>query len=240
MRAEQSEKLFKHIANRAEHQGLQVNGKKMTLLAISGARSYQARAHIYDQNQERVDSVANLKTLGFIFNETGTVKDQIQTLIDKVNTRTWTLRELANGGFTEAERLEVYKTMIRPIIEYSSVVYNSMLTQEQEEDLEKVQTRALKNIYGHVYSRRQLYQMSGIETLKERRDRACLKFAQKLANNPRFACWLPRKRAGSRQQQTEEYVEYPARTDRRKNSPLFHFRRLLNTNRVQYDVRRMH
>ena len=151
-------------------------------------------------------------------------------LISKVNTRTWTLRELANSGFSESERLEVYKTMIRPIIEYSSVIYNSMITQEQEEELERVQTRAQKNVYGHVYSKRQLMQMSELETLKERRDKACLKFAQKLASNAKFAGWFPQRKAGSRQRQEEEYVEYPARTDRRKNSPLYHFRRILNMN----------
>lgn len=101
--------------------------------------------------------------------------------------RTWTLHEQANSGFTEAERLKVYTKMIRPVLEYSSVIYHSMLTQELEEKLENVQTRALKNIYGHVYSKRQVLQMSGLATLKERRESACLKFANKMVLNPRFA-----------------------------------------------------
>ena len=153
--------------------------------------------------------------------------------------RTWELRELANSGFSEKESLKVYKTMLRPIVEYSAVVYNFITTQEQEDDLERVQTRALKDIYGHVYSRKTLMKMSGLETLKERRDKASLKFVQKLANNPRFGGWFPQKRSSSRQLNTQEYVEYPARTDRRRNSPLYHYRRLLNMNRVQYDVRKM-
>ena len=208
-------------------------------MAISGARSYQAKTHIYDVNRTRIDSSTNLKALGFIFNDSATVKPQVDALISKINTRTWTLRELANAGFTEKERLEVYKTMLRPIIEYSSVVYGPMLTQEQEDELERVQTRALKNIYGHVYSKRQLLEISGLESLGDRREKASLKFAQKLANNPRFSGWFPKKRSSSRQQIREEYVEYPARTDRRRNSPLFYYRRLLNNNRINYDVRNM-
>ena len=38
--------------------------------------------------------------------------------------------------------------------------------------------------------------------------------------------------------QTSSYVEMQARTDRRRNSPLFYFRRILNEDRVDYDVRK--
>ena len=241
VRARQSEEMFKYISQAAGEQGLQVNSKKTALLAISGARSYTARTHIYDAQDNRIDSSSTLKTLGFTFNSSATVSDQIEILVNKMSMRTWTLRELANGGFTEKERLEVYKTMIRPIVEYSSVVYNSMLTKEQEKAIENVQTRALKSIYGYVYTKAQVLQMSGLETLAERRERACHKFAVKLANNPRFAGWFPKRKTRARTggDQNQEYVEYQARTDRRKNSPLFYYRRLLNNNRVNYDVRQM-
>ena len=118
IRAMQSENFFNHISAAAVQQGLQVNTKKTALLAISGTRSYTAKTHIYDSNNNRVDSAATLKIFGFVFNDSATVSDQIGALI-KVNKRTWILRELAKSGFTEKELLEVYKTMLRPILEYS-------------------------------------------------------------------------------------------------------------------------
>ena len=151
--------------------------------------------------------------------------------------RVWTLRELANCGFSEEERLQVYKTMLRPVLEYSSIIYHPMLSEEQENHLEKLQIRALKNIYGHIYSARQLLEISKLDTLAQRRLKACQKFANKLASNERFNSWLPKKGTRSRNKASEQYIEYPARTDRRRNSPLFYIRRLLNTNRVNYDVR---
>ena len=239
VRASQSEVMFNHISRQAKEKGLLVNSKKTSLLAVSGARSYLAKAHIYDSDNTRIDSEETLKILGFVFNNNGTVNDQVESLVKKVNQRTWTLRELAKCGFSEQERVKVYVTMIRPILEYSSVVYSSMLTQDLDEKIEKVQIRALKNIYGHIYSRRQVLEMSGLETLRERREKACLKFANKMVNNPRFAGWFPKRRARGRTGASESFVEYPARTDRRRDSPLFYFRRLLNTQRVEYDVRVM-
>ena len=192
VRAMQSEQMFNHILQAATAQGLQVNSKKTSLLAISGARGYRAATHIYDTTKTRIDSEGKPKVLGFLFDEEATVSEQVESLIRKINIRIWTLRELAGSGFNEKERLQVYTTMLRPIIEYSSVVYNSMLTAEQEEELERVQTRALKSIYGHVYSGTKLLEMSGLRTLKERREAASLKFAIKTSENPRFAGWFPK------------------------------------------------
>lgn len=237
VRATQSEMLFNYIAAAAKDQGLLVNTNKTTLLTISGARSYQAKSHIYDADNNRVDSKPTLKILGFIFNETGTVADQIEALTKKFNMRTWTLRELSKNGFSETECLKVYTTMLRPIIEYSAVVYHSMLSKEQAEQLEKLQVRALKCIYGHVYSAAQLLKISQLPTLAERRQKACLRFAQKTSLNHRFSNWFPKRVKKLRGQHKEEFVEYQARTDRRKNSPLFYYRRILNTDRVEYDVR---
>ena len=112
-----------------------------------------------------------------------------------------------------------------------------MLTSEQTKELERLQSRALKNIYGYVYSHKKLLEMSGIKTLEERREEACLKFAVKTANNPRFALWFPMRRTGSRRSSELKYAEQHARTDRRMNSPLFYYQRILN-NRVSYDVRK--
>ena len=87
-RASQSEKMFNHISTQAKKQGLLVNSRKTALLAVSGARSYQAKALIYDNDNTRIDSQENLKILGFIFNQSATVHDQIYSLIQKVNQRT--------------------------------------------------------------------------------------------------------------------------------------------------------
>ena len=117
--------------------------------------------------------------------------------------RIWTLRELRrHGGFSENELLKMWYTTpwsIRPVVEYSSVIYHPMLTTEQSKDLERLQARALKNIYGYVYSHKKLLELSQLRTLEEERSiEACLKFAMKTANHPRFSSWFPMRRTGTR------------------------------------------
>ena len=54
-----------------------------------------------------------------------------------------------------------------------------MLTQEQESTVERQQYFVLRNIvYVFTYSNRDLLELSGLLTLKERREEVCLKFAR--------------------------------------------------------------
>ena len=73
VRATETEGIFQRISTNAKSKGLLVNAKKTNLLVVSASRSYEARAHIYDENNNRIDSTDTLKTLGFIFNNRGDI-----------------------------------------------------------------------------------------------------------------------------------------------------------------------
>ena len=234
-RAGASERTFRHIASNAQAQGLKINTNKTTILTTSAATSYQARSHIYDNDNQRIDCVPTLKTLGFTFNREGSVSNQVDNLCRRFRSRTWTLRDLRKSGFTTEELLRVYKSTIRPTIEYSAVIYHSMLNTEQENLIEWQQTRALKNIFGNEYSQARLLQMSGVPSLKERREAACLRFATKMSGNVRFEHHFRRRQSGARSKERTEFVEMRARTNRRMNSPLYYYRRILNRDRVHYN-----
>ena len=121
--------------------------------------------------------------------------------------------------------------MIRPVADYGSVVYHSSLTDEQDELLDSLQNNALKCIYGPGLSGRKMRQMSGLPSLRSRREVLCDKFAAKCAANPLFAAWFPLKtgRSSARNGKKQEiYLEKKARCDRLHNSPFFYFRRRLN------------
>lgn len=149
-RALESEKLFNHISERALQKGLKVNASKTNLLVVSASRSYEARAHFYDKEGTRIDSSKTLKALGFTFNSKGDVSTQIANLCTQFRQKVWALRHLRKAGFTEPELIEVYKTYIRPTIEYSAPIYESMLTQEQVTQVERLQYFALRNIFGFM------------------------------------------------------------------------------------------
>ena len=234
-RAGKSECLFKHISKQAKQQGLFVNSKKTTLLTISNAVSYNARSHIYDSEQQRIDCEPTLKMLRFIFNQQADVTDQVQTLCKRFRARTWALRHLRKAGLSEQDLVKVYTSTIRPVIEYTAVIYHPMLTAELTGLIEKQQTRALKNIYGNMYSQRRLLELSQLPTLEQRRIDACLRFAQKMSNNPRYQHHFRKRYTRARAGGHQEYLELPARTNRRMNSPLYHYRKILNSERKHYD-----
>ena len=238
-RVARSERMFRHIVRRAKSKGMLVNSAKTTLLAVSAANSYESRAHFYDEDNQRINNSLTLKALGFNFNAKGDVSTQVEDLCKKFRRKVWSLRHLRKSGFDEKELLRVYETYIRPTIEYSAPIYHPMLTCAQSTQIERLQFFALKNIYGFVYSQRELLSMSGLSTLEQRREQACLRFARKTAANPTFTSWFPKRRNNRVRNNQEHYVEMGARTERRRNSPIYYYRRLLNENRIPYNNKKI-
>ena len=103
-----------------------------------------------------------------------------------------------------------------------------MLTDQQDERIERLQSTALRYIYGYVLSYAAMRDMSGLETLRSRRIAACDKFASKCVASDRFSQWFPEARPTRRSRHTHQYVEMFARRERLKNSPLYYMRRRLN------------
>ena len=159
------------------------------------------------------------------------MEEHVRSISRKYKMRYWTLRNLKNSGFSNEELVTVYKTIIRPVADYACAVYHSLLTDEQDEALDRLQNHALKCIFGPDLSGRKLRELAGITTLRKRREDICEKFAKKLAASPLFTHWFPLRqtRASNRNGvQQEKYLEEKARCDHLKNSPLYYFRRILN------------
>ena len=139
----------------------------------------------------------------------------------------WVLINLRKFGFTQDELVRVYLMNIRPVADYAAVVYHSLMTDEQDEILERQQNFALKLIYGPKISAAKMRQKAGICTLRDRRITLCDRFAAKAAADPVFKKWFPLK-AGRQTRTSMKYEEKYARCDRLKNSPIFFMRRRLN------------
>ena len=150
------------------------------------------------------------------------------TIRKKFRQRFWTLFNLKKNGFSEEELVKVYKTCIRPVADYLDVVYHAMLTDDLDEELDRLQNHALRIIYGPRKGGSTLRKLAGVTTLRERRIQHCDKFAEKCAGSSRFEHWFPQKRGRRSARSGEKYVEKFARCERLRSSPLFFFRRRLN------------
>ena len=226
----QCQNTFRAVIRKAEERGMKVNSKKTAMTCISGAQSYEARAHIFDGGGERVKSGPTMKLLGFHMSSSPTVHAHVDALCKRMRQKYWVLYHLKKTGFTEEELAKVYRTCLLPFLDYCSVVYHAMLTDDQDQKVERLQAAALRCIYGYDTSYARMRELASVTTLRQRRIDACDKFANKCLGIPRFASkWFPLKTSGrSGIRGNDLYKEEYARCNRLLNSPVFYMRRRLN------------
>ena len=120
--------------------------------------------------------------------------------------------------------------MIRPVAEYCSSVFHTMISQSDSLELERIQAQALKGIFGWKLSYSKLLEKSGIERLDMRGENRFLELAKKMQQSSRFASWFPLRlnRRPELRDTGEKFKIYPATNERFANSPLNQMHRKLN------------
>ena len=119
----------------------------------------------------------------------------------------------------------IYILYIRSLVDYSS------LTREQEQKLERIKKTCLRVILGEMYiSYEAALEMSGLQTLKVRREIRCLKFSLKCIKQPKNQRIFPLndRRFGQNLQSREAFEVNWARTQKYKQSAIPYCQRLLN------------
>ena len=223
-----TQNVFRHIVRAAESRGMRVNAAKTNMLCVSDALNFRAQCFIEDREGTRITSAKKMKLLGWHFSDKPTPAAYIEVLKRRFRERYWTLRHLKHNGFTEGDLVRVYTSIIRPVADYMMEIYHSMATDRQDEEIERLQTHALRCIYGPGLSGRKLREKADLTTLRERRIEACDRFALKCSRSDRFEHWFPKREGRRSARRGEEFVEEYARCDRLFNSPLFYMRRRLN------------
>ena len=230
-RAIKSERLFARINELADTIGMQVNSQKTQMLCIN-PRNYMDVNTYINYGPETIKSTNTMKILGFTFDERPNASKHVETTIDKFHARLWTLRFLKRSGLDEGRLLDVYNSVVRSAVEYCAVVYHSMIPRYLSDQLEVLQRRALKIIFGWNCDIATVMASKGIETLEARRESAVLKFALKNESVEKYGKrWFQKNeeldvelRPGTRNM----YKEKRCRTERMKSNPVTHMTKMLN------------
>ena len=141
------------------------------------------------------------------------------------------MRTVSSFGLDKEELKNIYFLFVRSVLEQSATVWHSSLTQENKDDLERVQKSAIRIIMGNEYKG---YQKSldklDMETLDARRDSLCLNFALKTAKNPKMKKMFPLKHKHHVMQtrQPEKCDVQHENTERLKKSSIIYMQNLLN------------
>ena len=142
------------------------------------------------------------------------------------------LHKIAEFSAPIDNMVTIYVSYIRSILEQSCTVWHSSLTLEDSEDLERVQKSAMRIILKDQYhSYEQALQTLMLAKLSDRREKLCLKFAKKAAENPLTCDLFPLNEAeGVETRNQDKYKVQFANTGRLKDSAVPYLQRLLNSN----------
>ena len=95
--------------------------------------------------------------------------------------------------------------------------------------IERLQSNALKTIWGWDKSYTTCLELAQIPRLSDRRHTAVINFATKAKNNPRYERWFPlNTRNDYDLRRREKYEVDFARHERTRNAPIHAMRRVLN------------
>ena len=148
--------------------GMVINEKKTQSICISACNYHHIRSEIHTPCA-LISNNATLKVLGFFFDNHPTVSAHIENVSIKFSRSMWAIIHLKRAMIENELLVEIYKSSLRPILEFCSVVYHSMVSKEQSEALEHLQRRVLRVIYSFKVSMEECFEKSGLETLECRR-----------------------------------------------------------------------
>ena len=143
------------------------------------------------------------------------------------------LRRVASFSPPIEDLKNIYYLFVRSLLEQSATVWHSSLTEENTNDIERVQKSAVRIILGDAYSgyKKSLAKLD-MESLKERRKQLCLNFALKCRKNPKTKDMFPENSKLHQMvtRNNERFKVNHANTERYKNSAIIYMQNLLNEN----------
>ena len=154
-------------------------------------------------------------------------------MVTKANARMQLVRKVASFGASEEDIKNVYFLFVRSLLEQSATVWHSSITEENNQDLERVQKSAVKLILGEQYIdyKRGLMKLD-MESLEQRRENLCLNFAIKCVKNPKTKGMFPEtKKAHPMETRKQErfHIQH-AHTERLKKSSVIYMQNIPNQN----------
>ena len=227
-----SQSHLDRIADWTNSAKMKLNTDKSKYMVFNYTRNHQFSTRLYLENQV-LEQVKETRLLGLIINDDLSWHANTQALIKKANARMLILHNLSSFALPIEDMINIYVLYIRSVVEYSSVVWHSSLTQEDSNSLERVQKTALRIILQDKYEDySHALKLVGLVTLFERREKLCLKFATQCVKNGKMADMFPLNLKSVNTREHEKFFVQPAFTDRLKHSAIPYMQRLLNKKKL--------
>ena len=171
-----------------------------------------------------------MKILGTVVNTKLSWDENCSLIIKKVNARMQLLRSIQSFGASIEEMVHLWIVFCRSVLEQSCVVWHSSLTQENKDDLERMQKTFAKLVLRQNYKS---YENSllrlNLDCLDTRRNALCLKFEQAGIKNRKIDDLFPmnEKLHQMKTRVNDQYRVQFANTDRLKNSSIITMQKII-------------
>ena len=208
-----------------------LNAKKTVLFVVNFTKIHQFKPLLKIPGENKyLEVVQETKLLGYWLTSDMKPHTHICYIIAIANKRIWTISKLKKAGVSDTDLKFFYEMKIRSVLETSAVVYHSMLTKEDSNNIERVQRVVVRTIMGtryHNYEDSSIY--LNLEELSVRREQLCLTFALKCFNSEKFKhLFIPTHNSGHNVREVRRLLEPLCERDRYQNSPLVYLTRILN------------
>ena len=187
----QSQQWLNEINQWTKNQKMLVNDKKTKTMIFNYTDKYQFTTRL-SINDKPIEVINSTRLLGTIITNDLKWDENTANIVKKANARMELLRKVASFGTNMEELKNIYFLFVRSLLEQSATVWHSSITQENKDDLERVQRSAVKIIMGERYNgyQKALAELE-IETLEQRRENLCLNFALKCSKNEKSKKMFP-------------------------------------------------
>ena len=175
--------------------------------------------------------VRKMKLLGTIICDDLKWDENTTFLIKKANSRLLLLRKATQYTNLIEDLRSIYLSHIRVILEQSCAIWHSTITQENIDDLERVQKNACRIILGNKYiGYDESLKYLNLDKLNVRREKLAVKFGSNCTENPKtIKLFVPRKKTHKQKIRKENRFEvFKSKTQRIEKSSVPYLQKLLN------------
>ena len=146
-----SQQFLDEISLWTKNQKMMINQKKSKTMIFNFTKNYQFSTRLKLEG-EIMETVTDTKLLGTIVSNDLKWNKNTENIVKKANSRMELLRKVTSFGASYSELVNIYIMYIRSLLEQFCTVWHSGLTEENSQDLERIQKSALRIILQESYS----------------------------------------------------------------------------------------
>ena len=169
------QEAFQEVEKWCENNQMKLNESKTKEILFNLSKKISNVPLIKTSTNQDIERVSETTLLGVTLQNNLPWASHVANMVKKASKRVFFLSQLKRSSVPTKDLLTIYKALIRPVLEYASPVWHCGLNKAQDSELESVQYRCLKIIYGMDKSYEGLLTESQLCSLKERRTIACKK-----------------------------------------------------------------